>query len=94
MDRLDLRRQHRDDHHAYLRRHRDVIRMAGATMDEAADVYSGGLWVVEGVTRQQARALAEASPFFVTGVHVGCEVLWWGSAPGFEAVTIDGVEQD
>jgi hypothetical protein len=49
-----LRDQHKDAHHAYLREHRNVIRMAGAIRDDGSDEFSGGIWIVDGVDRATA----------------------------------------
>lgn len=85
-----LRDRHKDAHHAYLVDHRDMIRLAGATRAGDEAEFSGGMWIVENADRETALRLAQNAPFFLCGLHTGCRVFWWGSAPGFEAVTIAG----
>ena len=83
-----LRNLHKDAHHAYLRQHREVIRLAGATRTGDIGEHSGAIWVIEGTSRTMANELAAGCPFFLYGVHTNYHLLWWGAAPGFEDVKI------
>lgn len=76
--------RHKEDHHAYLREHRDVIRLAGAVSDDAGNPFTGGLRLVEADNRESVAQLVEACTFYLSGVHQTYRLLWWGSPQGFD----------
>ena len=86
---------HKDAHHAYLTKHRDMIRLAGAVSDDKGREFSGGMWVVEANARELVQALVQSCPFYQSGVHKSYRIAWWGSAPGFShARIVDAVEEE
>lgn len=79
----------KDAHHAYLRAHRGMVRAGGAIAKDQDMPFIGGMWMVEAPTRADVQALAENSPFYLSGVHKSYRLVWWGSAPGLEEAYAD-----
>jgi uncharacterized protein YciI len=83
-----IRERYLADHLAYLEAHRDRIVLAGALRTDEAAMPSGGLWVIETPTREEAAAIIEADPFYVHGLRKSYKLLLWGKAPFYGDVTL------
>lgn len=79
----DLRSQHLQAHLDYFKA-QTKITLAGATTPQGADVSTGGVWVINGVTYDEAVKICEEDPFFVAGLRQKIEVLEYRVAPKFE----------
>ncbi len=74
-ERAPVRRQLMPDHLAFLERNAAAILAAGPLAESGAP--AGGLWLVEAVDEEAARALVEADPFWPTGLRKSVRVLRW-----------------
>jgi uncharacterized protein YciI len=83
-----IRERHLAGHLAYLETHRDRIVLAGALRTEESAMPSGGLWVIETPTREEAAAIVEADPFYLNGLRKSYRLLIWGKAPFYGNVTL------
>ena len=83
-----VRKQHAKDHFAYLEMNADTIRLAGGLRPSPDYWWSGGLWVMEVDTRQQAASLCENDPYFKLGLRKSYRLYAWGKAPFYGAVTL------
>jgi uncharacterized protein len=83
-----LRERHFADHLTYLEAHRDRIVLAGPLRSEPDAMPTGGLWVIETPTREEAVRIIETDPFFVHGMRKGYKLLIWGKAPFYGDVTL------
>lgn len=83
-----VRRQHADDHFAYLAENRDKIVLGGGLRPSPDEWYCGGLWVMEVASRDEAAALCEGDPYFRLGLRKGYRLYAWGKAPLYGEVTL------
>ena len=75
-------------HLAWLDRHRAQVRMAGALRSEAGAMPTGGLWIIEAETIEDARRICEEDPFFKAGLRTSLKLLQWSRGFPKEPVTI------
>ena len=83
-----IRRQHAEEHFAYLASHPDKILIGGGLRDPPGAGFCGGLWVLEVETRQDAGVLCEQDPYVVRGLRAGYRVCTWGTAPLYGSVAL------
>lgn len=83
-----IRERYFADHLTYLEAHRDRIVLAGALRTDPDAMPTGGLWVIETPTREEAARIVEIDPFFVHGLRKGYKLLIWGKAPFYGDVTL------
>jgi uncharacterized protein YciI len=77
----EVRLANRDAHFDYLARHADRILLAGGLRPDDDAFWSGGLWVIEADTREDAMQLCEEDPFFTAGLRKSYRLALWGRAP-------------
>jgi uncharacterized protein YciI len=80
-DAADARFANREAHFDYLAQHADRILLAGGLRPDADAFWTGGLWVIEAETREDAVRLCEADPFFTAGLRKSYRLAIWGRAP-------------
>jgi len=78
--RIGVRSTHDQAHFAYLDRHRDRILIAGGLRPAPGEPHSGGLWVMEVETREEAVRLCENDPYFLQGLRRAYRLCVWGKA--------------
>jgi len=76
-----VRKQHADDHFAYLAAHADKIKIGGGLREAPGAWFAGGMWVMEVETREEAARLCEEDPYFKLGLRKSYRLLVWGKAP-------------
>ncbi|QQV77670.1 YciI family protein [Sphingomonas aliaeris] len=70
---LDLRIAHRQDHLDYWAARRDVVKVAGAMLDE--DRPCGSSFLIETSDLAAAQALIAGDPFTAAGIFAGTEQI-------------------
>jgi uncharacterized protein YciI len=86
--RVDLRRTHTHLHAAYVRSIAQHFVCTGAMRDTPEGTQTGGMWVLDVPTREEAVALFQGDPFFKEGLRANVRVqhwttgLWEGRMPG------------
>jgi uncharacterized protein len=80
-DRGSVRIAQREAHFEYLARHADRIRLAGGLRSGPDEFWSGGLWIIDVDTREEAAELCEEDPFVVHGLRKSYRLAAWGRAP-------------
>lgn len=80
--------QNQEQHFDYLAAHSDRILIGGGLRPAPGEWYTGGLWVLEVETREEAVALIENDPYFKLGLRKGYRLMVWGKAPNYGAVTL------
>ncbi len=83
-----VRRDHDQDHFAYLDARKDRILIGGGLRPAPGQWFEGGLWVMEVESREEAVRLVEDDPYFVHGLRRGYRLALWGKAPCYGAVTL------
>ena len=83
-----IRAVHTEAHQAFLRQHKGKLRLAGAVQEIVGGPAVGGVWVFDVETRDEADAIVRQDPFFINGLRASYKLLAWGTAPGFEDVTL------
>ncbi len=83
-----VRKQHADDHFAYLAANSDQIKLGGGLRENPAGWFVGGLWVMECATHAEAVALVEGDPYFKLGLRQSYRLLVWGKAPCYGKVVL------
>ena len=82
-DSNDLREAHLEAHLEYFRA-QTRITLAGSTTPHGASHSNGGVWVIKGVTYEEAVRICEDDPFFIAGLRESIEIFAYGMAPQFE----------
>ncbi len=77
-----------DDHVAYLERHCDAVLVAGALRSAPDAEVTGGLWIIDAVTRDAARRICEEDPFFVQGLRKSYRLESWSKGFPRHPVTL------
>ena len=83
-----VRRQHAEDHFAYLAANSSRIRIGGGLRTEPGGWYCGGLWVLEVASRDEAVRLCEDDPYFKLGLRRSYRLMVWGKAPSYSDVVL------
>jgi len=83
-----VRRQHSEDHFDYLALHRDTIRLAGGLRPAPGEWFSGGLWIMDVDSREDAVRLVEDDPYFRLGLRKSYRLMAWGRAPIYDTVSL------
>lgn len=83
-----IRAEWTEAHQAFLRAHKGALRLAGAVRPEHGEAPRGGVWVFDTETRAEADAIVRQDPFFVAGLRASYDLFAWGTAPGYEDVTL------
>ena len=72
-----LRTTHLDEHLAYVRSVQASILCSGALRQNPDGRQTGGMWVIDVPTYEEARALFEADPFFKMGLRANIRMSHW-----------------
>ncbi|MGH2375763.1 MAG: YciI family protein [bacterium] len=83
-----IRKAHASAHFEYLSANRDKIVIAGGLRPAPGEWYSGGLWVLEVDSKNEAVRLVEGDPYFLLGLRKSYRLLVWGKAPCYETVSL------
>lgn len=75
--RIGLRSTDSDRHHAYVRSIAGKLLCAGSLREAEDGRQTGGMWVIDVATREEAVGLFEADPFFKGGLRANVRVLHW-----------------
>ena len=84
----EIRAEHTADHQAYLRKYKGKIVLAGAMRAQEGGSPVGGLWIFEAETKAEVEKIIAEDPFQVHGLRATTTINVWGTAPGYEDVTI------
>jgi uncharacterized protein YciI len=76
---LDIRRQSRPDHLAFLEGLGEQLKLAGPFLDEGGNP-NGSLVIIEAESREAAQALAAQDPYARAGLFADVEVRPWNWA--------------
>jgi uncharacterized protein len=83
-----VRDKHADDHFAYLAANAEKIRIGGGLRPAPGAWFSGGLWVLEVESRDEAVRLVEDDPYFKLGLRKSYQLYVWGTAAGYGDVVL------
>ncbi|GHA24617.1 hypothetical protein GCM10007989_20350 [Devosia pacifica] len=75
-------------HRAFLRENKGKMRLAGAVRETPDSAPSGGVWVFDTDTIDEADAIVRQDPFFKAGLRASYKLFAWGTAPGYEDVVL------
>ena|SRR5690606_20187424 len=64
----ELRKRHRDAHFAYLERHKDILVLGGALLEDDSDKRIGSVLIVNVPGRAEAEAFSRDEPLRKAGV--------------------------
>jgi uncharacterized protein YciI len=67
-------------HVEWLKERESVILVAGAIRTEPDTPPVGGLWIVQANTKAEVEELFRTDPFWVNGLRLGYEILYWSKA--------------
>ena len=84
----EIRAEHTADHQAYLRKYKGKIVLAGAMRAQEGGSPVGGLWIFEAETKAEVEKIIAEDPFQIHGLRATTTINVWGTAPGYEDVTI------
>lgn len=76
----DLRSRLRPAHLDYLEAHKNLLLACGAKLDDAGETASGGLYLLDVESRQEAQAFIEGDPFHKGHLFEKVTVLRWRKA--------------
>jgi uncharacterized protein YciI len=76
----ELRTKLLSAHLAWLDQHRDKVLLPGATRANPQAPATGGLWIIEATSNEEAEAVFRTDPFWVQGLRAGYEVLHFTKA--------------
>lgn len=76
----ELRLEIRDDHLAYLDAHSTLLLACGAKLSDDASTASGGLYLVDIETREEAEAFIRQDPFSKAGLFEDVTIVRWRQA--------------
>lgn len=83
-----IRSDHAQAHFDYLAEHAAKIRIGGGLRDNPGEWFVGGLWILDGVSRDEAVRLCEDDPYFKLGLRKSYRLYAWGKAPCFGEVVL------
>ena len=83
-DRDALREKHLQAHLDYFDQQAGKITLAGSTTVPGESFSNGGVWVLKGVSFDEARRICEQDPFFKAGLRASLDIFEFGVAPKFE----------
>lgn len=75
--RASLRTTHLDQHLAYVRSVAASLLASGALRDAPGGRQTGGMWVIDKPSREEAMAIFEGDPFFKGGLRANVTVKHW-----------------
>jgi Uncharacterized protein conserved in bacteria len=75
-----LRADTRDEHLGYLDAHVELLLACGAKLDDAGEVASGGIYLLDVDSRDAAEAFIAADPFSRVGLFERVDVIRWRKA--------------
>ncbi|HEX7006831.1 MAG TPA: YciI family protein [Alphaproteobacteria bacterium] len=73
-DAAELRKQHRDAHFAYLERHKDILVLGGALLEDDGDARIGSVLIVNVPSRAEAEAFSRDEPLRKAGVFKSVKI--------------------
>ncbi|WP_434286221.1 YciI family protein [Celeribacter sp. SCSIO 80788] len=76
----DLRIQLRPAHLAFLEANKSLLLACGAKLDDAGELASGGVYLLDLESRKDAQAFIEQDPFFQGGLFERVFVTQWRKA--------------
>ncbi|WP_393916212.1 YciI family protein [Halostreptopolyspora alba] len=79
-DSQQLRQQLRPEHLGYLDEHADLLLACGAKLTDDGSSASGGIYLLDVETREEAEAFIAADPFARAGLFARVEVTRWRKA--------------
>ncbi|MDQ8032616.1 hypothetical protein CEG14_23835 [Bordetella genomosp. 1] len=77
---LELRKQHRPAHLAFLEQNKALLLACGAKLHDDGTDIGGGLYVVDVDTREAAQQLIEADPFYQAELFERVNITRWRKA--------------
>ncbi|MCG7505328.1 YciI family protein [Mesorhizobium retamae] len=83
-----VRRDHSGEHLAFLEANKTRIVLAGALRPGVDEHPSGGLWIFDVASADEAIALIESDPYFKLGLRKSYDLRVWGKPPFYGAVTL------
>ena len=83
-----MRKEHAEDHFAYLAAYRDRILLAGGLRNNPAEWFCGGMLVMGVGSRAEAAALCKDGPYFKLGLRESYRPCTWGKGPCYGDVTL------
>jgi uncharacterized protein YciI len=86
--RLPERAQHMSEHLAFLAAHGDRVVAAGALRASSDGVPSGGIWILNAETKEDAEAFYKEDPFWKAGLRKSVRVSHWAKAFWSPAFTV------
>lgn len=75
-----LRAEQLGAHIRWVADHQSAVLVAGSLRDDPQDTPRGGLWIVEAASKAAVLELMRTDPFYVCGLRLSVEVLYWSKA--------------
>jgi uncharacterized protein YciI len=75
-DMMEIRKERQDLHLEYLKTNESEILIAGGCRAAPDGAYVGGLWILEGSTKERAIALIENDLYFVPSCRTYQLLIW------------------
>ena len=79
-----LREKHLQAHLEYFDRMAGTITLAGSTTPPGQSFSNGGVWIIKGVSYEEARRICEEDPFYLAGLREKIEIFAFTVAPRFD----------
>ncbi len=79
----DIRQAHLQAHLDYFKTCTQVT-LAGSTTKPGAERSNGGVWIIKGVSHEEAVRICKEDPFFKAGLRASMDILAYTVAPQFE----------
>ncbi len=77
---LDVRKAHRPAHLQFLEDNKALLIACGAKLHDDGGDLGGGIYIVNLESREEARALIEADPFYQAGLFADVKITRWRKA--------------
>lgn len=74
------RQQYLQAHIDWLGQNAEQVLVGGSLRKSPDDKPIGGLWLVNAETKEAVKALVEKDPFWIQGLRINVEILFWSKA--------------
>ncbi len=79
-NKLATRQQYLQSHIDWLDQNADLVLVGGSLRKSPDDEPVGGLWIVNAETKEAVQQLIETDPFWIQGLRISVEILYWSKA--------------
>jgi uncharacterized protein len=79
-DHIEIRAQHLHAHIEWLETNKHLIPIGGSLRETLGQAPKGGLWIAEAKSKTQLEELLKTDPFYLAGLRLSYEILYWSKA--------------